>query len=214
MNLLEPAVALTDLGLTIENAIFVGLLARLPTSETTARRWWMLFFAGLALAALLGFISHGFLADKDSSLHTAVWTTVLLAIGAVALAAWAIGAQQLWPDRAQRVTRAAILYSVLYAAVVLAGFRQFFLAIAFYLPATLFLLTALIVRHRRNPATYLRAGVIGLLLTLIAALVQQAGIALHRAHFDHNALYHLIQAVALLLVYRAAGGLLRSDAPR
>lgn len=213
MPLLEPAVALTDLGLALENALFAMLLAR-RAQNIRLQRWFMVFFAGLALAALLGFISHGFIADKGSGPHAAVWATVLLAIGTVALAACAIGAQLLWPDAlARRITRVAILCSLLYAVVVLAGHRLFIIAIAFYLPATVLLLTALIVRYRRSPATHLRAGILGLLLTLVAALVQQAGIGLHPAHFDHNALYHLIQAVALLLVYRSARGLLCSEAP-
>lgn len=213
MPLLEPAVALTDLGLALENALFATLLARRARCALL-QRWFMVFFSGLALAALLGFISHGFIADKGSGLHAAAWATVLLAIGAVALAAWAIGAHLLWPDAmARRITRAAILCGVLYAAVILAGYRLFVMAIAFYLPATLLLLTALVVHSRRIPAAHLRAGVIGMLLTLVAALVQQAGIALHPVYFDHNALYHLIQAVALLLVYLAARGLLRSGTP-
>lgn len=213
MFLLEPAVALTDLGLALENALFATLLAR-RTASVRLRRWFTLFFAGLTLAALMGFVAHGFIADKDSGLHAAVWTTVLLAIGTVALAAWAVGAQLLWtPALARRITHAAILCSMLYFAVVLAGYRPFALAICFSLPATVFLFMALVVHNRRTPAAHLRAGMAGMLLTFVAALVQQAGIALHPTHFDHNALYHLIQAVALLLVYVAARGLLRGEAP-
>jgi len=213
MPLLEPAVALTDLGLALENVVFAALLAR-RARNAVLQRWLLVFFSSLALAAFMGFISHGFLADKSSGLHTAAWTIVLLAIGTVALAAWAVAAHLLWPGvLARRITRAAILCATLYAAVVLAGYRLFVMAIAFYLPATVLLLTALVVHYRRIPAAHLRAGIVGLLLTLVAALVQQTGIALHPVYFDHNALYHLIQAVALLLVYLAARGLLRSTAP-
>jgi hypothetical protein len=41
-------------------------------------------------------------------------------------------------------------------------------------------------------------------LTLVAAAVQQARIALHPTYFNHNALYHLLQAIALFLIFRAA----------
>jgi hypothetical protein len=41
-------------------------------------------------------------------------------------------------------------------------------------------------------------------LTFVAAAVQQARVALHPRYFDHNALYHLIQAAGLYLVFRGA----------
>jgi hypothetical protein len=33
-------------------------------------------------------------------------------------------------------------------------------------------------------------------------VVQQARISLHPEHFDHNAVYHVLQGVALVLLYR------------
>jgi hypothetical protein len=38
----------------------------------------------------------------------------------------------------------------------------------------------------------------------LGAAGQQAGVALHPVHFDHNAVYHVVQAVALYLLYRTA----------
>jgi hypothetical protein len=45
----------------------------------------------------------------------------------------------------------------------------------------------------------------------MGAAVQQLRIGLHPAYFNHNALYHLVQAVALALVFAACRDLL---APR
>ena len=39
------------------------------------------------------------------------------------------------------------------------------------------------------------------LLSVLAALLQQARIAIHPVYFDHNALYHVVQAAALVLLY-------------
>ncbi len=47
---------------------------------------------------------------------------------------------------------------------------------------------------------------------LVAAGVQQLGIALHPVYFDHNALYHLIQAVAVLMLFLSARGIVRQGA--
>src|SRR6266700_3934420 len=41
----------------------------------------------------------------------------------------------------------------------------------------------------------------GLALSMLAALLQQARIAIHPVYFDHNALYHVVQALALVLLY-------------
>ena len=43
----------------------------------------------------------------------------------------------------------------------------------------------------------------GVLMSLVAAIVQQAGWDLHR-WFNHNDLYHAIQAVAIWMFYRGA----------
>lgn len=213
MVLLEPAVALTDLGLAIENAIFAGLLARLPTSSPSARRWWVLFFTGLALAALLGFVSHGLFADKLLPLHQWVWSGSLLSIGVMALAATAVAAGLVLDARlARAVVRVAVLLLALYIAVVVAGYRPFGLAVAAYAPATLFLLAAFVLRSRREPAGHWRLGIGGLVLTAIAAAIQQLGIGLHPVHFNYNAFYHVIQALALWMLYGTARASLRAGA--
>ena len=41
----------------------------------------------------------------------------------------------------------------------------------------------------------------GVAVSVLAGLVQASGFALH-AHFNHNDLYHLIQAAAMLLFYQ------------
>jgi hypothetical protein len=43
----------------------------------------------------------------------------------------------------------------------------------------------------------------GVAVSVIAALVQASGLALHR-HFNHNDLYHVIQIAAMALLYKGA----------
>jgi len=38
---------------------------------------------------------------------------------------------------------------------------------------------------------------------LLASYLQQRGVGLHPIYFNHNALYHALQAVALLLIFVA-----------
>ena len=74
--------------------------------------------------------------------------------------------------------------------------NSFRVAIVHYLPAAVFLLVALLWRYLRNNGRHVLTGMGGLLLTFVAAGIQQAELALHPDYFNHNALYHLIQVVA------------------
>ena len=205
MILLEPAVSLTDLGLAIENTLFAVLLARQTATNPVRRRWWLLFFTSLALAALLGFVSHGFFVDKTVLLHRQVWGATLLSLCCMALAAAAVAASLLFNARsATRITWGAASLLVPYSVAVIVGYRDFGLAIVAYTPAMLFLLIALVRRLRKEPARYWLPGIAGLVLAAIATGLQQLGVGLHPEYFNHNALYHVIQALALWLLYATA----------
>jgi hypothetical protein len=194
----EPDVTITDFLLSIEALAFAVLIAR--SSTTASQRWFVMFFGATALASLAGGLVHGFFSDSK-----VLWRIVLIALGVVSAAAWAIGAQLLFSTRvAKLVTTAAWIELALYALLVVFVTDSFAVAIANYLPSTLFLVVAFFVSYRANPSMPLALGLGGLVLTLIAAGVQQARIALHPTYFNHNALYHLLQAIALFLIFRAS----------
>jgi hypothetical protein len=149
VTLLEPDVALTDFGLTIEClALAAWLHWRTPMNPL--RTWFVIFFAALGIAALLGGITHGFLDDPRSTLYGLTWSATLLAIGIAAVATWTIGAHLLFSERTAN-------------------------------------------------------GVAGLVLSFVAAAIQQAEI--RAPGLTHNALYHLVQAVAMLMIFAAAQGI-------
>ncbi len=203
----EPDVTLTDYALALECAIFVLLLARRPERVRPLHDWFILLLASLGVAALAGGTVHGFLSDPLAWYWAALWSTVLVAVGVTALSAWAIGAHLMCSDRLARwVTILAAVQFVLYAWVVLI-LRDFRVAVLNYLPATVFLLISLLVAYRRRRQATILAGVGGLALTFVAAGVQLGGVALHPVYFDHNALYHLLQGIAVALVFLAARAL-------
>jgi hypothetical protein len=195
----EPDVTITDYLLTLEALAFALVLARSP-GNNLLQRWFIVFFAATAAASLAGGTVHGFFSDSRL-----LWRLVLIALGVVSAAAWAIGAQLLLEERVARViTLAAWAEFAVYALLVAFWNDSFLIAIANYLPSTLFLLAAFFVAYRANPAPALALGLGGLLLTLVAAVVQQARIALHPTYFNHNALYHVLQAIALFMIFRSA----------
>jgi len=53
--------------------------------------------------------------------------------------------------------------------------------------------------------------VIGLLLTFAAAVVQQIRLGLHPTYFNHNATYHLMQAVGIWFIFVGVKHLVRFE---
>jgi hypothetical protein len=77
----------------------------------------------------------------------------------------------------------------------------FWIVIAFNLPAVLFLLVVLGFSYQRNGQSALLVIACALVLSLIAALLQQLEVGFHAIYFNHNVLYHLLQAIMLYLFF-------------
>ncbi len=204
-ELTRPAVSLTDFALAVECAAFTLLLARLTASDQLLRRWFVVFFASIAAASVLGGTMHGFFEYSTSPVRTVLWTATLLSILVTSFATWTIAAiLELRPPASQWVQRFALAQALVLTLVILFVSKEFLIAIVAYLPATVFLLVSFWMTYRRRPGAALGWGIVGLVLTFLGAAVQQLKLAVHPVYFDHNALYHLIQFVALWMIYRAA----------
>jgi len=198
----EPGVTLTDYGLFIECVILVLLLPKGPAVDSSRKGWFVLFFMSLGLAALAGGTSHGFLNARHPRLDAIAWSVTMLAIGMAGLSIWNIGANLMGDVRLARlVAVAATLLFAVYVPVVLFIDDRFLVAILYYLPAILFLLLLLLRRYIDNGQGWHLSGFAGMALAVIAAGVQQTDIVIHPVWLDHNVLYHLLQAVAIWLVY-------------
>jgi hypothetical protein len=197
----EPDVALTDFAITAECALFTWLLLRgAPDSSA-------------AMGALAGGTVHGFLLNNDSLAGAVLWRVALLALGLSAYAAWSIGGLILFAEGTARVIRRlAAVAGVAYAVVVLAVDQRFWIAIANYAPSVVFLGMGFLVVHRRTSHRAALPGLVGVVLTIAAAVVQRRQIALDPVHLDHNALYHLIQMTAFGLIFLAGRHLIAAPA--
>lgn len=209
----EPAVALTDLALGIEAGVFAALLARdRRRSGRGLRSPMTTFFAATAVASLAGAALHGRSTQRTDPARRALWRTSLTAIGIAGWSSWWLGARLALGARAAIVvSRLAGLAHVPYAAIVLGSDAPFRVAIAAYVPGALFLSGALLGRlrsgRRRGPAGLALAAIT---VTFAAAGVQLGGVGLSR-RFDHNALYHTLQAIGVAMFYGAARGLLAGE---
>lgn len=199
----EPDVALTDYGVTLECAMLTGLLFRREPARRGLRNLFALLFASAGVAALAGGTVHGFFL-RESALGAILWRIVLLAVGLTALAGWSIGGRLLFPERTARLVEVlAAVECAAYTFVVLAIDQSFWIAIANYAPSVFFVAFSFLVAYRRHGEGPLLAGLVGLLLMIAGAIVQRLRVAVHPAYFNHNALFHVIQMAAFLLVFVA-----------
>lgn len=202
----EPDVTLTDYGLAIENAVFAYLMSRDRRVNNLAS-WFTLFFAAGSAAALAGGTVHGFFLDERTAGARILWPAALLAIGVSAAAAWAIGARLVLPPApARTLTVVAGVQLVAYAVVIVLITQSFTAAIVNYLPAAVFLLGAFGLHHWRTGGRPALIAAIGLILIFVASGVQIGRIAVDPRWLTHNALNHVIQGVALLLLFVGARG--------
>ena len=198
----EPDVALTDWALAVECAALGWRTGRLG-GPPGLRAWLTLFFAATGLAALLGGAWHGFFTGGGPAAD-ALWRATMLCIGAAAWALWAAGAHVQDGARARRpVIAAAALAVAAYASLVLGGRDHFGLALAVYLPAAGWLAAVFWGAHRRSGAPWARTGLLALGLTAGAAALEVG--AWHAA-------YHVVQGVALLVLFVAMRGRLAAGA--
>ncbi len=201
----EPAVTLTDYGLTLLCAVLVWRARSRVRADL--RPWAMGLFAGSGAAALFGGTVHGFFGDPATLGYRILWPATILTVGATGLAAWGLGARvDGRPAGTRWITKLAGLAYVAYVAIVLAGWQAFVVAVAFYLPAVIYLTVRFARAYRRRPTTSRRRALTGFGLTFAAAAIQQLRIPVHPVWFDHNALYHVVQAAAFILLYQGVSG--------
>ncbi len=82
--------------------------------------------------------------------------------------------------------------------------RSFRAAIFNYLPAALFLLLVFAIAFARHRDSGYLLGALAMVITMIAAVVQQSKLVFTALGLTHNALYHSIQGVGLLLLFMSA----------
>lgn len=206
----EPDVAITDFLLALESLLLAALLIGAPDGRADLRLWFGVFFVATAVAAALGGTVHGFFMARPSRLGRVLWRGSLIAIGIVAAAAWMIATAVLWGDtHAGRLTIVAMAF-VLYAIVVMAVSDAFWIAIAGYLPSTLFLIVAYATAYRSDPNPPVAIGLAGLLVTLAASAGQRLRVGIHPVYFNHNALYHALQGIALFMIFWSGRYLIRA----
>lgn len=180
------------------------LLGAVGGGSPQARAWGSTFLF-TALAALAGGVFHGFRHRLAGRPLAALWRATLLLsapVGFFLLVAAAYGIAAPLPRAGLLVFAVGKLVAVLVALLRSARFAW----VAYDSGVSLIVLGLAVggrvVAEGGSPGSgWILAGVV---LSLAGAWVQQRGWRRDR-HFDHNDVFHLVQAVACLLFFRGAG---------
>ena len=204
---------LTDYGLTILCSWFAWNHWQQETHSSHYRALWTLFFGSLAVASLTGGTVHGFFLDTSTFGYRMLWPTTLIAIGVTAASAWVLTGFSISKSmhNIKKWAIFAVIIFLFYSTVVLFYSQRFSVVIFNYVPPMVALLVVSVrefTRTRTNPF-FLVTG--GILVTLVAACIQQAGLGLHPDYFNHNSTYHLVQAIGLFILFKGSIGLTRIE---
>jgi len=155
-------------------------------------------FAALGAAALAGALWHGWFRGAQAGLGGALWLGVLLAIGVANLALWLIAGELMGGPFLAVIGWGQF---VLFAGLAVFVNRGFLLASAFSLPPVLVLIAAHGWRMAEGGGLSHALGLAGFATALAGAGLQAARVGLPALGLGHNALYHVVQALAFTLVF-------------
>ena len=200
MTIHDPDVVLTDLALAGLGAWFAWRLLAVRGGEL--RRSPVVLMAGLASAAFWGALFHAFFPQNTATLPGRLaWVPVTLSIVVAAAMLLEMGLRVLAPRLAEGSRRGVVgAYAVAFALVVVLVNESFTTIVRFYVPALLFFLVMASIRAVRVGGGWILIAA-GLACSAGAAVLQQMRVALHPVYFDHNAVYHVVQAAALVILY-------------
>lgn len=198
----EPDVVLTDAGLAVLG-FYLGWRLWTLRDRGVLQTAGAVLMAGLASAAFWGAVFHAlFREGTATTVGFVFWVPVALSILTVAATMIALSLRVLAPRLGRRPRRAVVAaYAVAFAGAVLLIDESFTMIVRFYGPALVLVLTVAAWQARRTASRGWRLIAVGFAVSAVAAVLRQAGVALHAVYFDHNALYHVVQAAASVLLF-------------
>lgn len=198
MTIHEPSTLLTDLLLALLAGWLAWRLRQGRPDDRGAARWWGRALALTAASAFVGGAYHGFAPNFPEDLAHLWWIATLLIINLLS-AVMAMGLlQEVRPARGSGRWAGLIAAKLAGFAVLAVLVPQFVVVIVDY-GLTMAAWAVAAIWLRRAWSSWMLAA-IG--LSVAAAVIQQLRLA-PSARFNHNDLYHVIQAFALGCFYAA-----------
>jgi hypothetical protein len=186
------------------------LMAAVRRQPDLSRRLWAAAFAAVALCAGCAGTHQAFAARLDPAVAQSLWRATLCLAGAAGLLFLSVVIHVYTGGRVRRALLALAAAKFVVLVLWIAGHDDL-RYVVYDTVATLLPVLALSAwgawSRGGGPAPWVLAGI---LVSLVAALMQQGRVALHPS-FDHNNLFHVIQMFGMYLLFRA--GLEMRDQP-
>jgi hypothetical protein len=183
-----------------------SVLARglVRAGDSRATRSWALAFLAAAASALVGGSVHGFGFAMPPPLQQALRVGTVMGVGVVGTSLLAgVVFASVRPGPVRRWLLGLCAAKLAFYLAWVAYHPQFRYAAYDSLPSVLLVLGFLVRWRGRGGPPEATQGAAGLGLSIAGAVLQQAGLGVHPVWFNHNDLYHVIQAAALVLIARA-----------
>lgn len=204
MKLHEPATFWTDCGLAAWSACLAGsLVLRATGLFPSVMAWWVAAFATCACAATAGAVHHGLGHALSPGIDRSIWRIALLSLVGTGFCLMQIAALTAFRGSALTVAHLAACITTAILAMVALRMEKFSVAIFAYGIGQILVLTSAVVTRETQPPTQLPWLSAAVAASALAAGVQHFRLGPSR-RFNHNDLYHLIQAIAQGAFYFAA----------
>jgi hypothetical protein len=197
----ELTTALSDAALAGVCLVLLARLLRLPVREPFKVRIWTWVFGFLALASVLGAVTHGL--QWTAFWKSVLWAPLYFSLGLV-VALFLTAAVSDWKGVA--AGRALLPWALGVALVffIITRLTDRFIVFVAYegvvMLASLAIYVTLWLGHRHTWASIVAAGIV---LNMSAAAVQASPFRLVViVPFDHNGLFHLVEIVAVVVTAR------------
>lgn len=201
----EFDVSFTDLLLSIESIICAWLIVKQKTTHVVLQKMVASLFIWLSCSSFFGMLYHAFFpAGTNTPAGFYMWITVALSIGCVACSVWAINAYVIKGTAFfKKLLPFIVAYMMVFTYVMFFVSYTFSTIIYFYSPPMIVLIIIALrnyIQSKERAWFYLLTG---LVLTFVAAAFQMLNIGLHPVYFNNNAVYHVIQGIALWVIFEA-----------
>ena len=200
----EPMTTITD-GLIAIIALYYSreLTAIYLHQLLNVQYHWIWTFRMLSFGALLGVISHGIGPYFHPVVEDLVWKFTTYSIGIMSYFMVLTMLHHLFDyPVVLRMRWILIALIIIYLAVVTIN-DNFINVIRFYVPLMVMVVLGLLYTWLTGNADGTSMIILGILISFIAAGVQQSGIVLHE-HMNYNDIAHFIQMVAMWCFYRGS----------
>ena len=200
----DPMTVATDYLITVVCLFFAyRLYALYKAGGQKTILWWSLAFSFTAIASLSGGTYHGINTMIPDAVRIILWKTTIYSIGLAGLSMLAGTVIATFIDPVRVLLLIFITAKFLAYGAWMANHNLFLYVIVDYGSGLLFLLLLQVYSYYRRPDQKVQWFIGGVMVSFLAAAVQQSGIRLHE-HFNHNDFYHIIQLAGLCLFYKGA----------